>query len=1025
MSNLSAPPAHPAAPTANQRSTASTTSEENINVSTTIDVTNSSQINSKHNENPNGNNNSTTTSSTKSLVRTNPKHASSSTSPIPIVNTIPPPKHSSNLSTNNNNNNVSPPIGVMTSLPHTFFSSPQPPMFPPHPHTPSPITHPLAHPPSPYHPHPAQSYQPPPPPFPPYNPAVAAAAASPHFFPPGHHHHHHHMYAMAQPPWHTSSDPFAPPPPPPPPHTPFFPWSPAPVPPGPHTNPNSHRLHDTSVNHKHSESAHYLQNHVQSSLPMALQHQAIQQSRSLMPHHSSSVPFYERGDERENAAITAAANAAARGPPVSTSNQKGRGRNRRGNAISHMHHTMTSNANVGNTISDHNGAGHHVQGGNNSLHPNSHNSGHTNTHRSHGHKSGNTSSGNSSSAHAGHNNNNNNSANNAANETDTETAAADLNKAARKAVEAGDEVTLALLLTSWANSLEEAQQHPNGSGRQFETIFLCSQALEIVTSDILLKDSSSDSPVRQALLSLQRLILYGPDSLHVEVADRAVALNEDLEKKTDAPEKARCLQERQSAFSTVSSFLKELSANLQAYKDILPDAKESKQPAEPRSPVANGVEPSSGPAGPDPTKIVERSMDEWRRAVARLQGEMALIVILQQAFDEVSTLLNPPTGSVFIELDTFYVTVQQKIKDCITEDLEKRTEKLRSENWQQVTAGADKTVFKAAQDRAEMWISQFESSKREIESQLDDAGIGFGPSARVSDNKFPVLVSASARVAALVSCHQHAFTWAKETTSLLHCMVAAFESLEKVGDGSLAASPGLRKKFFQGLNGAFRAIDTVVNWSFSPLHDKVMGSLEKSTNGMNDEGTTQPPKVRQLRFTVPVETSSKDDGSNDGGMTPSQGRRKPRHARMKSSPDALLHLNANFSEFPDVDGEGDASGSFDREGDYIEEKDSETTNSHGEESTTTTQTVSSPPPTETTTLTTSEVTEVSPKPIEKEELPVVYEGKLLENAEEDEGEEDEDDKDIIIHEDLEDSSKPKKVNHSSHIRSMSVDGIPF
>ncbi len=159
---------------------------------------------------------------------------------------------------------------------------------------------------------------------------------------------------------------------------------------------------------------------------------------------------------------------------------------------------------------------------------------------------------------------------------------------------------------------------------------------------------------------------------------------------------------------------------------------------------------------------------------------------------------------------------------------------------------------------------------------------------------------------------------------------------------------------------------------------------------------------------------------------------------MKSSPDELLHLNAHL-EVPRQGGDREAD-ARDVNGDpSLEDQDS---SANGDElspnkgsSMSNTSERHSPPA-----ALTSGRNPSADEPFidafssdlmkghrrgasaREEHLAVVYEGKLLEYEGDDE---DDDDRHIVVHEDVEESTGPKKVNHPSHVRSMSVDGIPF
>ena len=587
---------------------------------------------------------------------------------------------------------------------------------------------------------------------------------------------------------------------------------------------------------------------------------------------------------------------------------------------------------------------------------------------------------------------------------DIEQASADLDCAAQKAVDCGDEVTLALLITSWASSLEEAASHGSTGIVAFENVFHGSRALDIVADGVLQKDFGSESGVRKALATLLGFVLYGGRVLHSRFAELVVQLNCSLKHTSEATE--RCIQGRKIAVRKVLAVLRQIYADIRAYEEVLPSPADKL--SKPNSPSRVPVQPNAGPAGPDPTKAVERSVDAWRRSMARLQGEMAMIVVLVNALGTVESKLRCDGDSSLEEQGQFYGAMRETIKAHISQDIKARKDLLNSQYWVDITTGADSTVFEAVRSRADLWLTQFEASRSEVESQLDDAGIGFGPSARVPEDKFSVLVSASARVAALVSYHQHAFSWAKDVADLLNSMVIAFQCLQTVNKGDLSAPEKLKNNFFLGVEDAFACISNVVNWSFTSLHEKVLGSLEKSIAGGSQKETVQPQK--SLRFEEPPKSPTKNEVVADAEASQPQSRRKPRHARMKSSPDALLHLNDHFDGYSDSETSPEVEGSENRESEIPSQIPLPADNAKAGENGTQSEEA-------------SDSTESWVRG--QEELPIVYEEQPL-NYDEEEEKEDPNDREIIVHDDaLEDSVKPKKVSHTSHVRSMSVDGIPF
>lgn len=615
-------------------------------------------------------------------------------------------------------------------------------------------------------------------------------------------------------------------------------------------------------------------------------------------------------------------------------------------------------------------------------------------------------------------------------EKDLSSLTGDLDKSARKAVASADDVTLALLLTSWANSLSEARQHAQTPATQFESVFRASQALDIVANEVLQSYPKADSPVRKALTSLFEFVLYGDHRLYVSVCELVTKLNAEIpvSNVSDASQDIYA-RYRDNAVSKTLSFLKAVSLDVRAFSDILPNSPEVRdRPSISLNglTLSNGAENggleggagaaansliSSGPAGPDPTKAVERSMDAWRRAVARLQGELALISVLNNAIEKVEIELCCEEDS-FRPVENFFTAVQQAVCKHMEADVAARTNRLKAVFWADVVVGAETTVLQAIRDYAEYWMRQFANAQTDVERQLDEAGIGFGPSARVNKEKFPILLSASAGIAALVSCQQRGFAWAGETSKILTAMVEAVHCLESAADGQLGPSADLKAKFYDGIGGAFSSIDEVVEWSFESLCSKVLGSLEKSCGQISAE--TEDPVVqrpRALRFEEPPKTPVADRETGENGQS-SVNRRKMRHVRMKSSPDALLHLNARMDDYSDDETEVDRD--VDREIEFSDEKDDQAEDSNINVSIEIVET-RKPVVLGNSVLGTDCVT----VPVEADSLSAVGDSKGLVDDDDDEA----DDRDIIVHDDDSVDDGPRKVH--SHIRSMSVDGIPF
>lgn len=634
-------------------------------------------------------------------------------------------------------------------------------------------------------------------------------------------------------------------------------------------------------------------------------------------------------------------------------------------------------------------------------------------------------------------------ANNAKSELEEiEEASRALGASARQAVDSADEVTLALLLTSWASSLEDAQKQSPSAAPFFDAVFRASHALEIVSESILFMQISPDSAVQKALISLYGFVLYGDEAMHRKLADAARKLRDCLS-ASDASATAEqpsmqflvsSLQKnlsidprsfssnltyKQAAVYKVLGVLRNVADDVAAYNGILPTS-----PAEKSRNSGNLGTSNLSPAGPDPAKVVERSMDAWRRACARLQGEIAIVIVLEEALAAIDEYLAPPTGSS-PELMEFFSSVCSIVKARLKLDIEQRNKTLRETWWEHVATTDATSVFEAVDTRSCVWLGLFQSALSDLESQLNNIGLGFGPAARVHAAKVPSLVGCSAGVAAIVSTHSHALEWCADTAKLLSSMSVAFRALSETHSGQYRPPKHLVQSFLEGVSRASGAIVGVQEWSFDAVYEKIVGSLHKSSANLA-AGT---PRVKGIRFEEPERTEmvrnvsmdsqddSKTGADGEGGQ---QRRRKPRHARMKSSPDELLHLNAHL-EAPN----GGAMMADDVES-CGESSDASPRKQNGEDR-------YSPSSLVTSVSDGSKSGEEAPvKPFakvvksKKGDLPVVYEEKLLEYS----GEDDEEDRHIVVHEDVnvnENSSSngPKKVNHPSHARSMSVDGIPF
>jgi len=634
-------------------------------------------------------------------------------------------------------------------------------------------------------------------------------------------------------------------------------------------------------------------------------------------------------------------------------------------------------------------------------------------------------------------------------------AARSLATSAKTAVSSGDEVTLTLQLTSWASSLEESQKHQNHlhkiaqSGQvsqntnqrsvpKFDAIFRASHALEIVSETILFMSITADSAVHKALVSLYGFVLYGDETMHRSLADEARKLRDALATQSSSDSTLNLLVNsleknlvldpilgspsltyKQAAVYKVLRVLRDVADDVAAYNGILP-----KTPQNTRE--GNLGSHNLSPAGPDPTKVVERSMDSWRRACARLQGEMAIIVVLETALVSMGGQLAAPPGSPD-QLVQFFASVSSIVKERLKMDIQQRNQALCESWWTHVATSDANSVFEAVETRALAWHGLFQTGLSDVEGQLNNIGLGFGPAARVSADKVPALVNCSAGVAALTSTHNHALDWCKETAKVLTGMSVAFAALSQTHGGTYGPPKHLVESFIEGTNRASDAIFGVQSWSFDPVYEKILGSLEKSVEAHAGTTESTAPKTKGIRFEEPermemvrnLSMESQDGEKSEGG---SQKRRKPRHARMKSSPDELLHLGAHL-EVPNREA---------MNGDDAESVESSDTSPQKTPSRTRTSTSPTSLVTcisegdEVNNSATATEAKIQSEGERKGELAVVYEEKLLEYEEDEE-----EDRHIVVREDVDiqvavaedESNGRKKPPH--HSRSMSVDGIPF
>lgn len=609
----------------------------------------------------------------------------------------------------------------------------------------------------------------------------------------------------------------------------------------------------------------------------------------------------------------------------------------------------------------------------------------------------------------------------------------DLDRSARKAVSSADDVTLALLLTSWANSLSEARQHAQLPATQFEIVFRASQALDIVSIAVLELFPQPDSPVCKALISLFSFVLYGDHRLFVSICEHVAKLNAALSKLDVSNVSQRYRGHRDKALSKIIHFLKNVFMNVRAFSDVLPNSPEIRdRPLHLANKPANdigesskvkisssngnvGLDPNHGSIAPEPIGAVKCSMDAWGRVFARLQGEVTLISVLNDSMRKAETELCLSDVVPFQPLNDFFDEVRDSVRRHIEADVRARMNRLKAVYWADVIVGAETTVFKATRDQSDHWIGQLDEVRLEIEQKLIDYETDSGNSARAADEKISALIPASSGVASLVYCQERAFTWACETAKLLRVMSDAVRELENVaGDCRVGPSLELSNRFQDGVDRAFTAIDGVLEWSFETLRCKVMDTLVKSiekSSAKNDGTDLERP--RTLRFEEPPETSAGRDMSENDQLSGS--RRKMRHMRMKSSPDALLHLNAQLDGYSNREIDPNRSINrdinLDNHAGVAQDAEISVSFKFGE-------IIKTDEESSITIKVDSDTTQCG---TEKKFLSVDSDCTSDRAVEEDDDEAD--DRDIIVHGSPGSESETRKVH--SHVRSMSVDGMPF
>lgn len=586
--------------------------------------------------------------------------------------------------------------------------------------------------------------------------------------------------------------------------------------------------------------------------------------------------------------------------------------------------------------------------------------------------------------------------------------AAPLDASAANAVCQGDDVMLALLITSWAGTLNEVTSHEQGSAtygstnaptdaRAFESMFACSNALHIVANHVLFYQPASSqvstpeevvqsgvaadpggmqgtdlSSAQKSLVSLFGHVLYGEDSLHEALVRAGAALPREIASDVCEP------------FSTSVRFLRTLRADIKALScsDISPmkdvnraanghgnDVAASDESIDDLSSsiasnrrVAHKATRSCGPFG-------DRSFHEaCRLHVGKLHSEIAIVALLRKtliglssflpdmyrakssaqnlekdsADDEGETKLSAPEDELSGIIGNkngvgrkpdgspksggmdraswgngnkvsakFFEFVYSLIEQHMARDIRTRTEVIQAKHWQSLVYSAVCPMLQSVTESASERLKHFEKRQQNIESSLRLAGFCSSQSANGALSKNSDLLSATKQVEVLLVEHRCAVD---QFRCLAGDIRRLLTSVRAVGVASVNASvvpPNeVLQQLYERVKDTFSVLVEGTQWSFKPTYSKVSALLQKSA----------APKPRMLRFEEPDVVSLEDSKEPscaeeaqaatafyDERLTPVETakmskRHKPRHARMKSSPDELLNLQSRL-DTSDDDGE--------------------------------------------------------------------------------------------------------------------------
>lgn len=456
-----------------------------------------------------------------------------------------------------------------------------------------------------------------------------------------------------------------------------------------------------------------------------------------------------------------------------------------------------------------------------------------------------------------------------------------LDASAADAVAQGDDVVVALLVQSWAGSI----------GGGFGVIFGDSGALGIVTRGVLFRTGGGGfGAVHEALVGLYGECLYGGREVLGEVVRRAVGADVGPD--------------------GVEGFVA-IVEGLRALKKGLEDLGGAEG-------ATNGEEECDG-GGISPRE--GWLMRPWREALAGLNAGLVGVGVLREGVVDIGSGgagEGDDTGGQFLR------EVRALVVDAIEEDIQARSKVLREELWGRLSLEAGGQIYGAVGRRARRRLEALEKSKARVDADFRALGVSIAKGGCLAEGKQGEMLAVVRTLEALVDEHVDALDKAEAASGQLGVLLTSMRAsgVASVAAGVVPPNKALQE-FYVTITSAFAALDELRAWSLAGVSGKVMAVLQKST----------APKKKSIRFVEPegmelavqsgsgvraetvasfvgdtvgsgIEIDSPGAMSPGGPLTPSGSgkRHKPRHARMKSSPDELLLFNARL-DASDEDGD--------------------------------------------------------------------------------------------------------------------------